>query len=243
MFGRKKIAMVVAEFLGTGFLTLVFLAIQRSTIGVPYFVAIGAGLIVATLAVAVGSVSGAHFNPAITIGLWTTRRVKTLAAATYIVAQLLGGWAAYGVYTYFVNSSLQPIGGQYTARIMIAEAVGMFIFAFLWAAIAAQRVVASWIGAAYALGVIVAAAASIGFINPAVALGARAWNIWGSMGWGTYVLGPVIGGIVGFNLYQIFFTDQYDGVAARVARSSTGSSSARTTAKASTTSRTSKKRK
>ncbi|HEX7368035.1 MAG TPA: aquaporin [Candidatus Saccharimonadales bacterium] len=232
MFGRKKIAMLVAEFLGTGFLTLVFLAVQRSTIGVPYFVALGAGLIVAALAVAVGNVSGAHFNPAITIGLWTTRKVKTFAAAAYIVVQLLGGWAAYGVYTYFVHSSLQPIGGHFTARIMIAEAVGMFIFAFLWAAIAAQRVVASWTGAAYALGVIVAAAASIGFINPAVALGARAWDIWGTMGW-AYVAGPLIGAIVGFNLYQIFFTDQYDSVTARIS----GGSSTRSTASKSAKSR------
>jgi len=216
MFGRKKIAMLVAEFVGTGVLTLVVLAVQRSTIGVPYFVALAAGLAVAALSIVLASASGAHFNPAITIGLWSTRKVKTLAAATYVVAQLLGGWAAYGVYTYFVNNSLQTIGGHYSARVLVAEAVGAFIFAFVWAAVAAQRLSASWVGAGLTLGVVVAAVASIGFVNPAVALGARAWNIWGSMGWGTYVLGPVIGGVVGFNLYQIFFTDQYDGVVAKV---------------------------
>lgn len=210
MFGRKKIAMLVAEFVGTGVLTLVVLAVQRSTIGVPYFVALGAGLAVAALSIVLASASGGHFNPAITIGLWTTRKVKTLAAASYVVAQLLGAWAAYGVYTYFVNNSLQTIGGHYSARVLVAEAVGAFIFAFVWAAVAAQRLAVSWVGAAFALGIVVAAVASVGFINPAVALGARAWNIWGSMGWGTYVLGPIIGGVVGFNLYQAFFTDQYD---------------------------------
>jgi len=210
MFGRNKIAMLLAEFLGTGVLTLVFLAVQRSTIGVPYFVALAAGLTVAALAMVFANVSGSHLNPAITLGLWTVRKVKTLAAATYIVAQLLGAWAAYGVYTYFVNNSLQTIGGHYSARVLIAEAVGAFIFAFMWAAISAQRLAASWVGVAFALGIIVAAVASVGFINPAVALGARAWNIWGSMGWGTYVLGPVIGSLVGFNLYQVFFTDQFD---------------------------------
>jgi len=212
MFGRKKIAMLLAEFVGAGVLTLVVLAVQRSTIGVPYFVALAAGLAVAALTIVFANVSGGHFNPAITIGLWSTRKVKTLAAATYVVAQLLGGWAAYGIYTYFVNNSLQTIGGHYTARVLIAEAVGAFIFAFVWAAVAAQRLSAAWVGAALALGIVVAAVASIGFINPAVALGARAWNIWGSMGWGTYVLGPVIGGVVGFNLYQVFFTEQYDAV-------------------------------
>jgi aquaporin Z len=219
MFGRKKVAMIVAEFLGTGVLTLVVLAVQRSTIGIAYFVALAAGLTVAALSYVFASDSGAHFNPAITIGLWSVRKVKTVAAASYVVAQLLGAWAAYGVYTYFVNTSLQEIGGHYTARVLVAEAVGAFIFALVWAAVSAKKLSASLVGAGLTLGIIVAAVASIGFVNPAVALGARAWNIWGSMGWGTFVLGPVIGGVVGFNLYQLVFSeDSLWGTSARTAK-------------------------
>ena len=44
MFGRRKVAVIVAEFLGTAVLTLLILSVQRSTIGVPFFVAIAAGL-------------------------------------------------------------------------------------------------------------------------------------------------------------------------------------------------------
>jgi aquaporin Z len=207
MFGRNKVAMLVAEFLGTGFLTLVVLSVQRSTIGIAYFVAIAAGLAVASLSYVFTNISGAHFNPAVTIGAAVTRRVKVLPAVTYIVAQLLGAWAAYGVYTYFVNSSLQQIGGHFTLRVMVAEAVGTFLFTFVWAAAAAQRLQASLVGVGLTLGIMVASVASIGFINPAVAMGARAWNIWGSMGWGTYAAGPVIGGIVGFGLYELLFSD------------------------------------
>ena len=207
MFGRNKVAMLLAEFLGTALLTLVVLSVQRSTIGIAYFVAIAAGLAVATMSYVFTNVSGAHFNPAITIGAWTARKVKTIPALTYIVAQLLGGWAAYGIYTYFVNSSLQEIGGDYTARIMIAEAVGVFIFALVWTAVAAQKLGASLVGAGLTLGIVVASVASIGFLNPAVALGARAWDIWGSMGWGTYVLGPVLGSIIAFNLYDLVFSE------------------------------------
>ena len=209
MFKKQSLAMVVAEFLGTAFLTLVVLSVQRSTIGVPYFVGLAAGLTLVALMLVLGTVSGAHFNPAITIAFWTARKVKTLPAIAYIIVQLLGAWAAYGVYKYFVNSDLQAIGGHYTTRILIAEAVGAFIFAFVWAAVAAQRrldgVVATAVGIAFALGLIVAAAASIGLINPALALGTHAWDIWGSMGWGTYVAGPLIGTIVGVNLYQLLF--------------------------------------
>lgn len=200
--------MLVAEFLGTATLTLVVLSVQRSTIGIAYFVALAAGLTIAAMTYIFTNVSGAHFNPAITIGAWTARKVKTIPAIGYIVAQLLGGWAAYGIYTYFVNSSLQKIGGQYSARILVAEAVGLFIFAFVWAAVAAQKLSASIVGAGFTLGIVVASAASIGFLNPAVALGGRAWEIWGSMGWGTYVLGPILGSIIAFNLYDLIFSEK-----------------------------------
>lgn len=229
MFGRKKIAMLVAEFLGTGVLTLVILAVQRSTIGIPYFVALAAGVAVAALMYLFSDASGGHFNPAVTIGLWTARKVKTVPAALYIIAQLLGGWAAYGVYTYFVNSSLQQIGGHFTARILIAEAVGTFIFALAWAGVAARRLSVNLAGAGFALGIVVAAAASVGVINPAVALGERAWNIWGSMGWGTYVLGPVVGAIVAFNLYDLFFGEGL-GLAAVRPGAATRTTTATTTA-------------
>ena len=54
MFGKRKIATIVAEFLGTGALTLLVLCVQRSTIGVPFFVAAAAGLTIALMVFAVG---------------------------------------------------------------------------------------------------------------------------------------------------------------------------------------------
>ncbi|HSW37092.1 MAG TPA: aquaporin [Candidatus Saccharimonadales bacterium] len=209
MFGRRKIAMLVAEFLGTAVLTLVFLSVQRSTIGIPYFVAVAAGLTVILTYFVVGENSGAHLNPAVTLALWTARKVGTLTGMLYIVMQLLGAWAAYGLYTYFVGRSLQPIGGQYAGKVLVAEAVGAFVLALGWAAAAYRRYTtgnhAAVVGIAYALGVIVASVAGIGLINPAVALGVRAWNIWGSMGWGAYVLGPVLGAVIGVNLFGLLF--------------------------------------
>src|ERR1700710_2988154 len=104
MFGRQKIATLVAEFLGTGVLTLLVLSVQRSTIGVPFFVAAAAGLALALMMFALGGVSGGYFNPAVTIGMWTARRITSLRAVVYVVAELLGGWAAYELYRYFANS-------------------------------------------------------------------------------------------------------------------------------------------
>lgn len=253
MFGRRKLAMLVAEFLGTGILTLVFLSVQRSTIGVPYFVALAAGLAVAVAMFVVGETSGAHLNPAITIALWVGRRVGTVTGVVYIIMQLLGAWAAYGIYTYFVNSTLQPIGGHYVGRVFVAEIVGAFILALGWGAVAYRRVLtggaqAATVGIAYALGIIVAASAGIGLVNPAVALGTRSWEIWGSMGWGTYVAGPIIGALAGVVLYGLLFRPVVGEVAAVEAttapaaaatatRSTRGRSTAASTRKKTTTRR------
>lgn len=202
MLSRNKIAMLVAEFLGAGVLTAVFLAVSKSNIGIPYFVALGVGLTLAALVTMLGPVSGAHLNPAITLGLWSARRIKTLPALTYIVAQLLGAICAYLLYTYFVNSHWQN-SGKFESRVLVAEATGAFVFALGWAATIYQRMegarAAFTIGAALTIGALVASVGSGGILNPAVALGARSWV------WGTYVLGPVLGAIIGFNLYALLF--------------------------------------
>lgn len=210
MFGRRKVAALVAEFLSAGVLTLAVLSVQRSTIGVPYFVAIGAGLTVAFITFAFANVSGGHANPAITLAMWTARKISTVSAILYIIVQMLGAWAAYGLYTYFVNSGLQKIGGNYSGRVLVAEAVGAFIFALTWGvvyfrsnfSVAAKSAI---LGLGFTLAIIIAAGTGIGIVNPAVAFGIRAWELWGAMGWGTYLLGPVLGAVIGVNLYGLLF--------------------------------------
>lgn len=205
MIERKKVAALVGELLGTGVLTLLVLSVQRSTIGVPFFVATAAGVTVIVMMLAIAGTSGGHFNPAITLGMWTARKVTTLRAILYIAAQLLGAWLAYVLYTYFVNNTLQNVGGHYSGRILVAESVGTGIFAFVWASAFYQRfslaVKASVSGLGYTIGIIAASSAAIGLLNPALALGIRSWV------WGTYVLGPVVGAIVGVNLYSLLFTE------------------------------------
>jgi len=203
--GRRKVATVVAEFLGTGALTLLILSVQRSTIGVPFFVAAAAGLTIALMIFAIGNISGGFFNPALTLGFWTARKLESATAIVYIAAQFLGGWGAYYLYTYLVKSTLQPVGGHFAGRILVAEAVGTAIFSFGVAAAVYQgfsrAVTASFAGLALMIGIVAASPASIGLLNPAVALGVRAWV------WGTYVLGPVIGAIIGVNLYALLFAE------------------------------------
>lgn len=203
MLNKKKIAMVVAEFLGTGALATIVLTVSKSTIGIPYFVAIAAGLTIGAMTLIFGGVSGAQFNPAITIALWTARRIQSAKAIVYIAAQLLGGACAALLYQYFVDQPHAQNTGHYVARILVGEAVGGFVFSLAWAAAIYRKFdgskAAVTVGVGLILAVLVASSASGGIVNPAVALGLSSWV------WGTYVLGPVVGAVAGFNLYALLF--------------------------------------
>ncbi len=203
MFGRYKIAALVAEFLGTGILTLLVLSVKTSNLGVPFFVALAAGLGFALLTFVFHAVSGANFNPALTIGLWTARKLSTLTAVLYVVVQLLGAWAAYGVFTYLVNNTLPVVKDTFSTRLLVTESIGTFILALGWSAAIYQgytrAVTATVAGLAYIAGIIAVSEVTVGLLNPAVALGARSFVLT------TYVLGPVIGAVIGINLYGLLF--------------------------------------
>jgi len=93
----------MAEFLGT--FVLVFggcgsavLAAGFPGLGIGFAgVALAFGLTVLTMAYAVGHISGGHFNPAVTLGLWAGGRFPAAQIPGYIIAQVVGGLAAAGV--------------------------------------------------------------------------------------------------------------------------------------------------
>jgi aquaporin Z len=60
-------------------------------------VALAFGLTVVTMAYAVGHISGAHFNPAVTAGMWASGRFPAKDVVPYWIAQVVGGLAAGGV--------------------------------------------------------------------------------------------------------------------------------------------------
>lgn len=221
MFSRKQIAVLLAEFVGTAVLALVMLSVQHSVLNLQYFVALAVGLTLAALVSTFDGNGVSLFNPAVTIGMWTVRQLSALRALAYIVAEMLGAWAAYGLYTYFIKSSLQPVGGDYDGRILVAEAVGAFVLALAYAAAVFNNYTnarkAVTVGAAYTLAVIVAASATIGIINPALAFSVRALDVFGSMGWTTYALGPVLGAVIGFNVYALLFAPESSLVRVRAA--------------------------
>lgn len=207
MFERQKIAALVAEFLGTGLLTLAFLSTLRSQLAISFFIAVTTGLAVAVALAIFGRLSNGYFNPAVTIGLWTARRLSTVSTILYVAVQLFAGWCAYNLFSYLSGASLPASNAHFSGRTLTAEAIGTGIIALAVAAVAiyqryTQAVVASFVGLAYAIGIVVGSTViGLSFLNPAVALGAQAWT------WSTYVLGPVIGAVVAINLYALLFTE------------------------------------
>ncbi|ATA21888.1 MAG: aquaporin Z [Gibbsiella quercinecans] len=92
-----------AEFFGTFWLVFggcgsAVLAAAFPQLGIGFAgVALAFGLTVLTMAFAVGHISGGHFNPAVTLGLWAGGRISFKDVIPYIIAQVIGGIAAGGV--------------------------------------------------------------------------------------------------------------------------------------------------
>ncbi|HVF16372.1 MAG TPA: aquaporin Z [Steroidobacteraceae bacterium] len=103
---------LTAEFLGTFWLVLggcgsAVIAAAFPNVGIGLVgVSLAFGLTVLTGAYALGPISGGHFNPAVSIGLWAGGRFPAAHLAPYIVAQVVGGIAGAG--TLYLIASGQP---------------------------------------------------------------------------------------------------------------------------------------
>ena len=147
----------------------------------------------------IGNISGAHINPAVTIGAWSIGKIKSSDALFYIIAQFIGAGLVLLVSQKGLNSA--PIlAAADSSRVLLAEAIGAALFTFGIASVIygkAQGAASGFvIGGSLLLGIALAAFfGSNAVLNPAVALGIGSF---GSM----YVLGPVIGSVIGMNVYK-----------------------------------------
>ena len=113
---------VVAEFFGTFWLVLggcgaAVLAAAFPSLGIGFLgVAFAFGLTVLTMAYAVGHISGGHFNPAVTLGLWAAGRCANRHVVPYIVAQVIGAVLAAAVLWVIASGKADWVPGGFAAN-------------------------------------------------------------------------------------------------------------------------------
>ena len=216
---------LAAEFFGTFWLVFggcgsAVLAAAFPQLGIGFIgVAFAFGLTVLTMAFAIGGISGGHFNPAVTIGYWVTRRLNTVDVILYWIAQLAGAIAAA-----FLLRAIIPedtwravaLGTPQFARDfprwagMALEATATFFLVLtVFATTLDDRgtfgsIAGFGAGLMYALGIIVAGPFTGGALNPARAFGpALAATHWANHG--VFWVGPLAGGFAAALLYDFLY--------------------------------------
>lgn len=203
-----KLNKLVAEFIGTFALTFGVLASINGFInGVPTAIVAGSVLFLSVLAI--GATSGSHINPAVTVAFFSLKKISLREAFGYIAAQMFGALAAFSFLNLLIGNDqavLLEAKRSWDSIAALAEAFGAAFFTFGIAAAVSNKykdvALAALIGGSLTLGIVFAAAAgSFGILNPAVALGLGVFN------W-SYLVGPIIGGVVGANLYSFLIADK-----------------------------------
>ncbi|HKM71140.1 MAG TPA: aquaporin Z [Stellaceae bacterium] len=222
---------VLAEFFGTLWLVLGGCGAAVLAAGFPGFgigflgVAFAFGLTVLTMAYAVGHISGGHFNPAVTVGLWSAGRCPNRYVIPYIVAQVIGaivaalvlwliasgkpGWVAGG---FAANGYGDLSPGKYAlGSCFISEVVMTFFFLFVIIGTTSKGAAAGFAGIPIGLTLTLIHLVSIPVtntsVNPARSTGpalfaggeyiAQLWLFWIAP-----IIGAVIAGLLARWMYE-----------------------------------------
>lgn len=163
------------EFVGTFLFVLCIIGI---VFNVSALVAVHIGLALTALIYMGGSISGAHYNPAVTLSILLNKKISSPDALGYIIAQLLWAICAYWVMTKWLNITLpEALLSSDMKSIFIAELIFTFALAsaVLYTAVNPKVAGNSYfglaIGATVAIGIVVVGKISGWFFNPAVLLG------------------------------------------------------------------------
>jgi aquaporin Z len=187
----------IIEFIGTFFLVLT-VGLSANPIAI--------GVVLAAMVYMGGYISGAHYNPAVTFGIWIQKKLALSVAGIYILVQLLAAIAGSAIYQVIHGGKMvvSP-GSKYSfGAALVAEIVFTFalVTVVLHTAVSNKTKGNNYYGIAIGF-VLMAAAFSVGTIsggafNPAVGLGPNLYNLsylndhWSNLL--LYLVGPMLGG-------------------------------------------------
>lgn len=217
------LAAIFAELLASFGLVSVLLSVNAN--------AIVAGITMLVFIMMFSRISGGHVSPTVTVALYATRKISTVRAFGYIVAQLLGAMLALVVITQFVHAapatldqytgqpaqaqvfSIQTLAGTWSP--FFAEALGGIVLGLgVAAAFATKRQdleTGFLIGSTLILGLLIATqGGGTALLNPAAALGLNAYKMNNFWTISVYAIAPLLGAAVGAWAYKILQWDEIE---------------------------------
>jgi len=222
---------VIAEFFGTLWLVLggcgaAVLSAGFPNLGIGFLgVAFAFGLTVLTMAYAVGHISGGHFNPAVTIGLWSAGRCANKHVIPYIIAQVIAAIIAAAILWIIASSQPGWLPGRFAANgygdlspgkyglggCFLTEAVMTFFFLFVIIGTTSRGAAAGFAGIPIGLALTLIHLISIPVtntsVNPARSTGPALFaggeyigQLW--LFWVAPIIGAVIAGLLARWMYE-----------------------------------------
>ena len=213
---------LAAVFIGT--FTLIFIGAGSIMNGKADLlgVALAHGLAIAIMVSAFAAISGAHFNPAVSLGMLVTRRIDGKTFLSYVVAQLAGASVAALILRYIFGwstdagkslGSAAVAAGLSPTKAMIAEAIGTLLLVAVIFGVAVDKrgtfnAVAGFpIGLMISLDILLMGPLTGATVNPArwfgPALVSGSWaNSW------VWIVGPLLGGAVAALSYDKIFAPE-----------------------------------
>ncbi len=217
---------LIAEFVGTFALIFigagsVIVLVASQTPGGVIGIALAHGLVLGIMISALGHISGGHFNPAVTVGVWVVGKIETLRAGLYVVTQITGGiagglllraalpvgiWKASSLGATLVSHP----AGITDLRAVLLEGILTFFLVFTVFAVAIddrgvfKSLAGLPIGLVLTFDILMGGLLTGASMNPARTLGpaiagGNYKDLW------VYLVGPVSGSIVAATLYWFSF--------------------------------------
>lgn len=227
LFGTPVTGAALAEFVGAFLLATTILIVRNE----PFYLFIS----LIGIFMLIGGLSGAHVNPAVTVGAWVTRRIGWTRAVSYIIAQVLGAMLALVVMDAFVSQAPAvseeaaafgqtapqlfsamslPEGKEWS--VLFAEMIGVAVLGFAYASALGTRVKdkisgAFTVGGAAFIAMALASTATAyvsasAILNPAVTITLKALDFQNIWTLAAYIVAPLIGAAIGFFLYDLLRT-------------------------------------
>lgn len=203
------------EFIGTFFLVF---TIVTAVLGGSPLAPLAIGVTLAAMIFAGGHISGAHYNPAVTLAVWIRGKIDSRDVPGYVVAQISGAIAAAAIARFVVGTdapSALSLSGSALGKALVAEALVTFALAYvvLNVATSSDHDGNSFYGLAIGFTVLAGAVAvggiSGGVFNPAVAFGvSTAGMVSWSMLW-VYLFANLAGGAIAGIAFRLLNPAEY----------------------------------